>query len=321
VKRAIALMLSILLIIPNVLYVSAETAESTRVDLSWLVQETTYFGRLFLDREHDGVFKFTSVEELADFYESNMEYISMSRRFDGQGNRPLKPIETEIFLNPRFDESFFEDNFLVFALIAMHNIGRVEVLSLYSLYENWDVINIEMSLDIGMMTASDERTIVFEMPVSVADREFQTTLLLYGTEVIAEPTAAPIFVNGELAAFQAYHIRGWNFFKLRDIAYVLNGTSAEFNVEWDGARSAILLNTSQAYESVGGEMVNTSTGNTTAILSQTRVFVDGDWVHFMAPVYYINGNHYFMLRNLGRALNFNVDWDAETGSILINTDY
>ncbi len=32
------------------------------------------------------------------------------------------------------------------------------------------------------------------------------------------------------------------------------------------------------------------------------------------------GNNYFLLRDLGQALNFNVGYDAETGTVLVETD-
>ncbi|MCL2838003.1 MAG: BspA family leucine-rich repeat surface protein [Oscillospiraceae bacterium] len=136
--------------------------------------------------------------------------------------------------------------------------------------------------------------------------------------VPAEPTAATVLVNGENVSFQAYHIGGRNFFRLRDIAYVLNGTSAQFNVGWDNENNAILLTTNQAYEIIGGEMVNTSDGVTIASSTAATIFLNGEEISFTA--YHIGGNNYFMLRHLGYALGFIVDWDEETGTILIITN-
>ena len=44
---------------------------------------------------------------------------------------------------------------------------------------------------------------------------------------------------GEKKAFDAYNIEGSNYFKLRDLAYVLNGTDKQFEVGWDAAANAI----------------------------------------------------------------------------------
>jgi len=42
--------------------------------------------------------------------------------------------------------------------------------------------------------------------------------------IIAKPTASTVYLNSEETAFEAYNINGNNFFKLRDLAYALNGT-------------------------------------------------------------------------------------------------
>jgi len=131
------------------------------------------------------------------------------------------------------------------------------------------------------------------------------------------PTTSPVLVNGENVAFQAYHINGRNFFKLRDIAYVLNGTAAEFSVRFSNA-GAILITSGQAYVPVGGEMANTSVGATTATPTSSAILLNRERVDFTA--YHIDGNNYFMLRDLGYALGFAVDWDEETGTISINTN-
>jgi len=136
--------------------------------------------------------------------------------------------------------------------------------------------------------------------------------------VTATPTQAPVLVNGQNVAFQAYHIGGNNFFRLRDIAYILNGTSAQFNVEWDAANSAILLQTQTPYTPVGGEMPGAGTGPVTATPTQAAVLLDGVPVNLRA--YHIDGNNFFMLRDLGTALGFDVDWDEAARTVLINTD-
>ena len=42
----------------------------------------------------------------------------------------------------------------------------------------------------------------------------------------AVPTASTILLNGVPTAFTAYNIGGNNYFKLRDLAYALNGTES-----------------------------------------------------------------------------------------------
>ena len=55
-----------------------------------------------------------------------------------------------------------------------------------------------------------------------------------------------------------------------------------------------------------------------ANLSNSQVFVDGRGVQLTA--YNINGNNYVMLRDIGKAGDFNVYWSAEDGSVRIESD-
>ena len=49
----------------------------------------------------------------------------------------------------------------------------------------------------------------------------------------ATPSTHKVYVDGEKANVAAYEINGNNFFKLRDIAAILNGTDAQFEVTWE----------------------------------------------------------------------------------------
>ena len=137
------------------------------------------------------------------------------------------------------------------------------------------------------------------------------------TIVTGVPTASNIFVNGESVEFQAYNIGGNNFFRLRDIAYVLNGTSAQFSVGWNAAANAITLTTGQPYAPIGGELGGQAVGNVAATPADVRIFLDGRQI---APAAFnIGGSNYFMLRVLAAELGFNVGWDAGANAIMITT--
>ena len=55
-----------------------------------------------------------------------------------------------------------------------------------------------------------------------------------------------------------------------------------------------------------------------ADLSNNQIFVDGRGVQLTA--YNINGNNYVMLRDIGKAVGFNVYWSAKDGSVQIESD-
>ena len=134
----------------------------------------------------------------------------------------------------------------------------------------------------------------------------------------AFPTASTVLVNGEGHEFDAYKINDNNYFKLRDLAYVLSGTKREFDVSWDSQNNAILLTSGKPYTRVGGELVGKGAGEKTPSPTSSRILLDGADVNFMA--YNIENNNYFRLRDIGEAFDFGVDWDGVSNSIFIDTN-
>ena len=137
--------------------------------------------------------------------------------------------------------------------------------------------------------------------------------------VPASPTASKVTVDGQSKAFEAYNINDNNYFKLRDIAYVLNGTDASFSVGWDGAANSIALEKGEAYAPTGSEMKVSGTKDIKdAVASNSSILIDG--VKAALKAYNINGNNYFKLRDLGNALGFNVGWDNASQTISITSE-
>ena len=130
-------------------------------------------------------------------------------------------------------------------------------------------------------------------------------------------TEANVLVDGKKTAFDAYNIANSNYFKLRDLAYVLNGTDKQFEVSWDQENRAILLTTGTAYTPDGSEMKSAATKAKTATSTSSKIFIDGEAVNLTA--YNIGGNNYFKLRDIGQACDFQVGWDDASNSISINS--
>ena len=136
--------------------------------------------------------------------------------------------------------------------------------------------------------------------------------------ITAVPSANNVLVNGEAVSFVAYNIQGNNFFRLRDIAYALNGTSSQFEVGWDAANSVISLTTGTPYTPIGGEMEGSTDGSVTATFSTAGKMIDG--VAVVPTAYTIGGYNFFMLRDLGEVLGFVVGWDADTSTVMIESN-
>jgi len=134
---------------------------------------------------------------------------------------------------------------------------------------------------------------------------------------LATPSDATVLVNGENISFEAYFISGHNFFRLRDIAYVLNGTDSQFSVEWDGYNNMIFLTRGEEYVPVGGEMRLGAGVELNAAATTARIFLDFEELRFSA--FEINGNNFIMLRDIMSALDISVIWDDSTNTIVIDT--
>jgi hypothetical protein len=133
----------------------------------------------------------------------------------------------------------------------------------------------------------------------------------------ATPTASKVLVDGQNVAFDAYNIAGNNYFKLRDLAYVLDGSVKQFSVSWDGANNAIALKSGEGYTVVGGEMATKGTAAVTPKATTSRITKNGSLIALKA--YNIGGNNYFKLRDIGEAFDFDVSWNNDVKTIMIDT--
>ena len=136
--------------------------------------------------------------------------------------------------------------------------------------------------------------------------------------VTATPTKSKVYVDGLEKSFEAYAINGNNYFKLRDIAMVLNGTKKQFEVGYSKEKNAIYMTSQTPYTPVGGEMtLSGATDNRQGIPTASKLYIDGKEISFTA--YSIGGNNYFKLRDIGKAFDFGVGWDNVTKAISILT--
>ncbi len=135
-------------------------------------------------------------------------------------------------------------------------------------------------------------------------------------DITATYSEQALVVDGELkSGLEVYNIDGNNYFKLRDIAKLANGTKAQFSVTWNGEKQLISLVKGEAYEPSGSELQAGDKTNKTAAKSPAKLEIDGEVANLNA--YTINSQNYFKLRDLGNALGFKVDWDDVNKQIII----
>ena len=146
------------------------------------------------------------------------------------------------------------------------------------------------------------------------------------TTVTAEPSTQKVEIDGKKIILNSYVLRndqGYpvNFVKLRDIAYLLDGTEANFNVDW--RNNAIRLDARQPYTTPNGaEMTVPTVMAAPAKTSITPVLTGGVTAPleaFLLTDKNGGGHNYFKLRDIGKVAGFNVEWDAERSLIVVTT--
>ncbi len=144
------------------------------------------------------------------------------------------------------------------------------------------------------------------------------------TDNTAYASTQEVDVDGVPVEFACYALKDdegnmTNYVKLRDLAAALNGTAAQFAVGWDGA---VTITTQSAYTPDGTEGDTPYSGDRTYSQPTAATKVDGKAVELDAFVLHDDeggGYTYYLLRDLGKALGFNVGWSNEKG-VFVETD-
>lgn len=181
-------------------------------------------------------------------------------------------------------------------------------------YVNFDSKSVQSSGSAGNVTPN--------IPMAEGDTTPEATPeskpVVDTSDKLAEPSTAKVMVNGEIVPFGAYEIEHYNYFKLTDMAFALDGTSKQFQVTWDGEKSAVNMVSGEAHLTLGNEMQGNSGQNETAEYLTTPVYQDGEEIDVL--VYTVGGSSYFQLDTLKGILDLNVGWDGDTSTITITTD-
>ncbi len=135
-----------------------------------------------------------------------------------------------------------------------------------------------------------------------------------------------VLVDGKEVEFQMYALAAENgdethYIKLRDLADILDGTAAQFNVTFDGG---VTLTSGAAYTDRNGQEGQAPYSGDQAYEKYTgTVTVDGVSLALQAFVIADDtggGSTYFKLRDLGQALGFNVGFSDEQGKMFVESD-
>ena len=133
---------------------------------------------------------------------------------------------------------------------------------------------------------------------------------------VAYAARAKVTVDGKPVEFQTYTIDDYTYFKLRDIASAINGTSKQFMTFWDEGTQSIQLVRRAPYTSTGSSAVG-KYSDTIATTSTAKLYCDG--VRKSVSAYTINDYTYYKLRDIAQLINMGVTWNESTMTIGIET--
>lgn len=134
----------------------------------------------------------------------------------------------------------------------------------------------------------------------------------------AYPSTQTVDLDGRKVEFQMYALKDangnpTNYIKVRDLAKELTGSRAAFSVEWDGAVD-LVPGGIYAPNGTEGFSAFTTPWPYTLPTSPTKVGGADSGLQAIVLTDKRGGGHtYYQLRDLGRALGFNVSWSAERG--------
>ncbi len=142
---------------------------------------------------------------------------------------------------------------------------------------------------------------------------------------VAYPATQTVEVDGKPVEFHMYAVidengNPTNYIRLRDLAYVLNGTAAQFGVSWkDGS---VVIENGKPYVSNGSEMKPPFSGERPYARLKNPTLIDGKSIDLTAVLLTSDsggGYTYYRLRTLGKNMGFNVGWSKERG-VYVETD-
>lgn len=146
-------------------------------------------------------------------------------------------------------------------------------------------------------------------------------LLLISSKASARNTASVnkvnISVDGKAQSVSCYNIKGYNYFKLRDVAKLMMGSQKGFEVIVDEGTPVVVRDSS--YTESGDELQALSSNKLKVNPKFQYLGMRPSYTSLIVKSYNIGGYNYMSLRDVAEAANFKVGYDAPSRTIVIDS--
>ena len=132
------------------------------------------------------------------------------------------------------------------------------------------------------------------------------------------PVTSRISVDGRSRMIGGFNINNNIYYKLRDMAYLLNGTNKQFDVVYDIGKSAIVMQPGKSYLGQKSEEDVSNIKDIKLEERQVSLYLQDKYHQILG--YMINGNTYVKIRNIVELLEVEIEWSNETKEIKLITE-
>lgn len=133
--------------------------------------------------------------------------------------------------------------------------------------------------------------------------------------VSAKPVVYTISINEQDYETQVYTINGSEYFRLRDIAFIMIGTTRQFQVEWNETEQSVQIIQGPYYREIGGEL-SLSDAEKTAVPTTSTIYSSGNKTDLAG--YYVDGSTYLTITDIASDIGFSADVDTDTHTVYIS---
>lgn len=126
-----------------------------------------------------------------------------------------------------------------------------------------------------------------------------------------------ISVDGNVQSVSCYNIKGYNYFKLRDVAKLMMGTQKGFAVEIDEGTPVVVRE--GTYQENGSELAKLGAKKIKVSPKFKYLGMRPSYTSLIVKSYNINNYNYMSLRDIACAANFSIGYDVPSKTIIIDS--